>query len=237
MSQLPEVSGLVRTKNTHSLSLNKLNIKEPRKFLIPSFHQLDEYSPKTPKPALVQKHAFNPNLSPHFDSKKKDFYEMIGIPSLKEKLASSPKLRVEVQSPRIALTDFMGKNKYSFLKKSGYREYYDEFKKSKQFQKIVDQKNTLSMPNIIHNDLIRENCIKNSNSPRGTEISTLFEKQKYGKQIQQDRIDKIQKIIDQCDDLYKESKKARNMEKELREDTSVKPLVRKRKETRRLTLH
>jgi hypothetical protein len=47
----------------------------------------------------------------------------------------------------------------------------------------------------------------------------MFEKQKYGKQIQQDRIDTIQKIIDQCDDLYKESKKARNMEKEFREDT------------------
>ena len=130
----------------------------------------------------------------------------------------------------------MGKNKYSFLKKSGYSEYYDEFKKNKQYQKIVDQKNTLSMPNIIHNDLIRENCIKNSNSPRGTEISALFEKQKYGKQIHQDLIDKIQKIIDQCDDLYQESKKARNMEKELRDDTAGKVFVRKRKEARRLTV-
>jgi hypothetical protein len=161
---------------------------------------------------------------------------MIGIPSIKEKQSNSPKLRVDVQSPRIALTDFMGKNKYSFLKKTGYIDYYDEYKKNSEFQRIVDQKNTLNMPNIMHTDRIRENFIKNSNSPRNTEISTLFEKPRYAKHQQQDRIDIIQKIIDQCDDLYKESKKIKNVEKELREDAVGKIVVRKRKAVRRLTV-
>lgn len=236
MSQLAEVPGFVRTKNTHSLSLTKLLTKEPRKDIMPSIRQLDEISPKTPKPTFAQKSSLNPLTSPHLDLKKKNFYEIIGVPSLKDKLPSSPKLKVDVQSPRISLTDFMGKNKYSYLKKTGYIEYYEELKKNAEYQKIVDQKNTLSMPNIIHNDYIRENVIKNSNLPRGTEISTLFEKQKYGKQIQQERIDTIQKIIDQCDDLYKESKKSRNMEKELREDTIGKVVFKKRKAARRLTV-
>ena len=203
---------------------------------MPFIRQLDEISPKTPKPTYVQKTSLNPHLSPHLDLKKKNFYEIIGVPSLKEKLPSSPKLKVEVQSPRISLTDFMGKNKYSYLKKTGYIEYYEELKKNAKYQKIVDQKNTLSMPNIIHNDFIRENVIKNSNLPRGTEISTLFEKQKYVKQIQQERIDTIQKIIDQCDDLYKESKKARNIEKELRDETIAKVAFKRRKAARRLTV-
>lgn len=235
MNNKSEQTTMNRTKNIHSLSANKLQFGEGLAISsIPNKDESEKFS-RTARSKGFQSGSFGSILSPLSDTKRKNFYEIIGVSSVRDKNALSPTLKVEVSSPKISLTDFMGKNKYSLFKKTGFMEYYGEYMKNNEIQKIVEQKHTLSFPNIIHTDIMRKHAIKKTFSPRHTEISALFEKPKYGKQRSTERIDVIQKIIDQCDDLYKEGKKYKDLEKDAMGDMK-KFSIRNNKRTRRLTV-
>ena len=233
-SKLGQIT-LNRTKNTHSLSAIKLQIPE-KKDQNPLPHlNAGEIISQTPRQKGNQFGSFSSYLSPKLDTKRKNFYEIIGVSSPKDKNAKPHELKVEVSTPKISITDFMGKTKYSLYKQAGCMGIYGEYKKNNEFQKLIDQKHTLSLPNIVHTDMIRENAIKNPHSPRISEISTLFQKPKYSKQVQGERSDAIQHIIDECDNLYKEGKKFKNVKLDVKlDEASFRVKVCKRK--RRLTV-
>lgn len=230
-----EQSTLNRTKSVHSLSASKFQIPEKKSLnFLPHLDAAEKFS-QTSRQKGNQFGSFSSYISPPLDSKRKNFYEIIGVPSPKDKNAKSHTLNAKVTTPKISLTDFMGKNKYSLYKQAGCMNFYGEYKKNNEFQKLIDQKHTLSYPNIVHTDLIRENAIKNPQSPRLIEISTLFQKPKYSKHVQSERADAIQHIIDQCDNLYKEGKKFKSAKIDARlEEVGFK--VKKCERNRRLTV-
>lgn len=141
------------------------------------------------------------------DNKKKLFLEMMGYPKGKSGKKLSPLLDVEAKTPTISLVDFMGNSKYSFLKKTGFIDIYEQCRKLKELEKIAKSKNVLSSNNIKHIDQIREHAIRNPNLVRYNEVLPLFRKSKYGKKQSKDRIDRIQGIINKCDQLFVESRK------------------------------
>lgn len=132
---------------------------------------------------------------------------MMGYPKSKVNSISTPLLEVEAITPTISLTDFMGNNKYSFLRKSGFIEIYEHCRKMKETKKLVENKKALSSNNIKHIDQIREYTIRNPYSRKNTKLNPLFKNEKPRKKEKKDRIDRIQDIIEKCNTLVTESKK------------------------------
>ena len=188
----------------------------PKNFTLPEHSEINSQPEGLPEVSQHKVFAIKPNKSTEQlasytsacpeNKRKSNFMEMMGYPksSIKKKKFH---LDVQIKTPTIALTDFMGKAKYSFLKKTGFLSIYSEQKKSIETQKMIDDKTVLSMKNIMHTDLIREFSIKNPNSARIINVSCLFKQPKYSKQRKQSKIDEIQEILNKCDDLYTKTHK------------------------------
>lgn len=193
--------------NNYSKSIpSSLKIKKPKHLTrsssgIPGLI-LSPCSPAAPKTSTPTNFC-NPSIV----TKKKLFLEMMGYPKSKVNSISSPVLDIEAKTPTISLTDFMGNNKYSFLRKSGFIEIYEHCRKMKETKKLVENKKVLSGNNIKHIDQIREYAIRNPYSRKNTKLTPLFKSEKYGKRAKKDRIDRIQDIIEKCNTLALESKK------------------------------
>ena len=142
-------------------------------------------------------------------NRRKNFFEMIGLKHIKDKRPDGQIAELKTNSRRISIIDFMGKNKMNFLKRTGFLEYYEEYERGKGFQKLLEQKQTVSMPNIFHLDKIREYAIRSPASPRDQNLELLFQKQKFGKSDQKARIDIIDNILIKCDDLYSKSNQSK----------------------------
>jgi len=140
------------------------------------------------------------------DGKKKLFLEMMGYPKGRPGNQLSPLLDVEAKTPTISLVDFMGNSKYSFLKKTGFIDIYEQCRRLKELEKIAKSKKVLSSNNIKHIDQIREHAIMSPSLVRYSEVFPLFRKNKYEKKQSKDRIDRIQGIINKCDELFVESR-------------------------------
>ena len=151
--------------------------------------------------------SFSPQQQEY--NRRKNFFEMIGLKHIKDKRPDGQIAELKTNSRRISIIDFMGKNKMNFLKRTGFLEYYEEYERGKGFQKLLEQKQTVSMPNIAHLDKIREYAIRSPVSPRDQNLELLFQKQKFGKSDQKARIDIIEKIIIKCDDLYSKSNQSK----------------------------
>ena len=217
-----EPSSPTNFKLSHSRSLQK---SERLEFLIltqtPS-EDIWDSNCKTPKPRI------KPSLS------RQNLLEMLGAQSSSVKTHNLPGLKISVQSPKIALTDFMGKNKISLLKQTGYMDYYHQYRKSTEMLKLIEQKSVISFNNLQHHDLIRENSMKakknfinlkalkgpsNLNSPR---------------KGQNKKLEKIEEIIEKCDDLSDKSKKQlRDFKRQ--KDEMIKILSPKRKGSNRIS--
>jgi hypothetical protein len=146
------------------------------------------------------------SLSPtQCTEKRKNFFEMIGLKDIRDKRPDGLISDLKTNSRRISIIDFMGKNKMNFLKRTGFLEYFEEYERGKGFQKLLELKQTVSVPNIKHSDKMREYMIKSPGSSSDNKINLLFKKEKFKKNERKKRIDTIEKIIIKCDDLYQKS--------------------------------
>lgn len=202
------ISGKGKGRILHSLSLkdvdNDNNVGED---LLGGCKVLE---PLTPSNRLAEQSIKTPNFLPKLENKKKEFLEMIGVPRSKDIVSKTPGLKLDLNTHKISLTDFMGKNKQVLIQKSGCYQYYDEYLKNKEFQKLINKKKVVSYSNIKHTDKVREFKIMNPKTQRTVAISPLFDKPKYIKRRQQIRLDVIQEIIDKCDGLFHEMKEKSN---------------------------
>ena len=183
---------------------------------------------------------FTPILnSPQLKTNKKrhDFLDMIGLSRSHEKPLKHTPLHTEIRAESIAVTDFMGNDKYKFFKKTGFSEIYNDCIKNKETRDLIEEKNMLTFKNIMHTDRIREFEIRSPTVAKKINIYPLFEKEKYRKYTDKEieRLDKIQLILDKCDKLYSECKglgKSRSVpQHELLEHIPQRPKVKKRKLT------
>ena len=129
--------------------------------------------------------------------------EMMGYPKSSDQKIKIPSLHIELKTPTIALTDFMGNRKRLFLKKTGFLSINDVCKKFKESKKNLEGKCTLAIPNIIHDNHIRELTLRSfDNKSKSSTSSNLLKESKFCKKKNQSRLDTIQTIMDQCDALY-----------------------------------
>ncbi|OMJ93109.1 hypothetical protein SteCoe_3922 [Stentor coeruleus] len=165
------------------------------------------------------------------DSKgrQQSFMEMMGYhKKIDTNLKSNP-LNINISTPTISLTDFMGGNRYTFLKKAGFLSIYDECLRNQEVKKIADEKNAFSMPNIAHYDMIRESTIKGPMHLKSSSSISLLPKVKLQpattrakidsiykfSKLEHKQIDKLDKILQDCDNLFRENQELRNTENEL----------------------
>jgi hypothetical protein len=181
-----------------------------------------ENNSKTPKPRI------KPSLS------KQNLLEMLGAQSNSTKTHNLPGLKISIQSPKIALTDFMGKNKISLLKQTGYMDYYHQYRKSTELLKLIEQKSVISFNNLQHHDSIRENSIKGQKNLKNFESLKGFSNLNSPRKGNNKNLEKIEEIIEKCDDLSDKSKKQlRDFKKQ--KDEMIKILSPKRKKTSRIS--
>ncbi|OMJ88705.1 hypothetical protein SteCoe_9329 [Stentor coeruleus] len=183
--------------------------------------------------------------------RQKNFMEMMGFHKKTDTYLKSSPLNIDILAPSISLVDFMGENRLSFLKKAGFMPIHDECVRSQEVKKIADEKNAFSLPNILHYDMIRESTIKtpiNSHSVVTPNFSLLPKlkiqpntvKAKSDKECkffkgESEHIGKIDKILEECEILYKENKELRKIENEIAAKSGLEK-IQKKKGKRRLTI-
>lgn len=161
--------------------------------------------------------------------RQKSFMEMMGYHKKIDSHLKCNPLNINISTPTISLTDFMGGKRYTFLKKAGFLSIYDECLRNQEVKKIADEKNAFSMPNIAHYDMIRESVIKGPMHSKTSSSISLLSKIKLQPTTTRAKIDrmhkfpkvehrqigKLDKILQDCDNLFRENQELRNTENEL----------------------
>lgn len=171
------------------------------------------------------------------DTKRlQSFMEMMGMSKKKEtKTDRKSELNLQIDTPTISLIDFMGSQRYSFLKNSGFLPIYCKFQRNGDAKKLASDKNVLSLPNIQHLDLIRENCIKNKPSPRSSSNIPYYKKiDLYDSNKKLTKVDKVHLILSKCDEFFEKSSKPVKIEQIITEKVKE-PVLRKSKLRRKFT--
>jgi hypothetical protein len=159
------------------------------------FRQLTEELDSTPKP----------NHQEGCD-KEKIFKEMMGYPKPNGTFHSRTPFPIETKANSIALTDFMGKSKMHFLKKTGFLNVYEECKSATEAKKIIEDRYAFNLHNILQFDTIREYEIKSPTKIKSQMVLPVVETMKIRKKKGNKRVEKIQVILDKCSDALQKKK-------------------------------
>ena len=144
------------------------------------------------------------------------------ISSIQSPLPIIP-LNVELSTPKISVTDFMGEKRYSFLKKSGFLMIYDERRRLDEIKKIKDEKNILSYSNLHHIDIIRESTINWPHQQKSTStIPIINSATKASRKTKSHKIEEIEYILNKCDKLNKKNPNIASIEKEVKRNSILK---------------
>ena len=122
-------------------------------------------------------------------NKENSFMELMGYKK-KGTNKQSP-LNLERIIPAISVTDFMGKMKHDFFKKTGFLDIYNQCQKTFEVQRLIEDKNAVSVTNIAHIDFMRENSVKNQNHLRICPLNPIMNKIK--RKINPNKIMKVDK--------------------------------------------
>lgn len=183
--------------------------------------------------------------------KQRNFMEMMGFHKKADTYLKCSPLKIDILAPSISLVDFMGDNRLLFLKKAGFMPIHDECIRNQEVKKIADEKNSFSLPNILHYDMIRESTIKspinahsvstlNSSLLPKLKVKPTARKNKSDKECrilrgESEHISRIDKILEECEILHKENQELRKIENELASKNVIEK-IEKKKRKRKLTI-